>query len=115
MQKPKPEDYGYQPATLEDEGGWCIEGGEEAYYNAVRNYEAALKNRIIQDINQGYSNLVALVETSPDTIFGNVSINKYKLERLLVSLRNNIILLNTAVEGIDNIPDLKRYSAEEEE
>lgn len=42
MDKPKPEDYGYQEAnSFDDESGWMIEGGEEAYFEALRKWEAA--------------------------------------------------------------------------
>ena len=39
MNKPKPEDYGYQNADSFDiESGWMIEGGEEAYYEALEKW-----------------------------------------------------------------------------
>lgn len=38
--KPIPEDYGYYNATsFEEESGWMIEGGEEAYYEALSEWE----------------------------------------------------------------------------
>ena len=43
MNKPKPEDYGYEPRDgfgEHGEGGWCIEGGEEAYDAALAQWEA---------------------------------------------------------------------------
>jgi hypothetical protein len=37
--KPKPIDYGYRPSGLEEEGGWVIEGGEEAYKKALSEWD----------------------------------------------------------------------------
>jgi hypothetical protein len=41
MNKPKPKDFGYEPANpnLGEEGGWTIEGGEEAYETALAEWE----------------------------------------------------------------------------
>lgn len=40
-QKPKPQDYGYQDAnSFEDESGWMLEGGEEAYLEALAKWQA---------------------------------------------------------------------------
>ena len=39
LNKPEPEKYGWEPRGLESAGGWTIEGGEEAYYMAVSEYE----------------------------------------------------------------------------
>jgi len=41
MQKPKMEDYGYIDPSMgmDGEGGWTIEGGEDAYLDAVAQYE----------------------------------------------------------------------------
>ena len=42
MNKPKPEDYGYETATgFDSESGWMIEGGEEAYYEALEKWNKA--------------------------------------------------------------------------
>lgn len=30
--------YGYEPTGLESEGGWTIEGGEDAYHKAVSEW-----------------------------------------------------------------------------
>jgi hypothetical protein len=40
---PEKSTYGYQPSSLEEQGGWQIEGGEEAYHNAI----AALKSKAL--------------------------------------------------------------------
>ena len=40
--KPDPLKYGYIPSTSFDDGGetgWCLEGGKEAYYEALKRYE----------------------------------------------------------------------------
>jgi len=39
MKEPKKEDYGYEEPTLYDDGGWCIDGGEEAYHEALEAFE----------------------------------------------------------------------------
>lgn len=39
-QKPNPKDYGWEEPTPLDPGGWCIEGGEEAYDAACERWEA---------------------------------------------------------------------------
>jgi len=46
--KPDPHAYGYISSTSFDDGetGWCIEGGEEAYYEALQRYESAKTNEI---------------------------------------------------------------------
>lgn len=38
MKKPQKETYGWESPTPQDEAGWCIEGGEEAYYDALHEY-----------------------------------------------------------------------------
>lgn len=43
IEEPKKEDYGYEPGGLENEGGWMLEGGEEAYYKALDEYKRKLK------------------------------------------------------------------------
>ena len=45
IEMPKMADYGYSEpfGTREDgEEGWCIEGGEDAYHEAVERYKASL-------------------------------------------------------------------------
>ena len=40
--KPDPRVYGYIPSTSFDDGGetgWCVEGGEDAYHEALKRYE----------------------------------------------------------------------------
>jgi hypothetical protein len=39
LKYPKKEDYGYQDGGLYEDTGWLIEGGEEAYEQAVKEYE----------------------------------------------------------------------------
>lgn len=41
MIKPNPKDYGWHDQnSFDDEpSGWMIEGGEEAYYEALKKYE----------------------------------------------------------------------------
>ncbi|MBD1207494.1 MAG: hypothetical protein H9535_03635 [Ignavibacteria bacterium] len=39
--KPNPKDFGYEGQNhFEDEGGWTLEGGEEAYTEALAQWEA---------------------------------------------------------------------------
>jgi len=39
MQKPNKKDYGYQEALgFDSESGWMLEGGEEAYFEALKKY-----------------------------------------------------------------------------
>lgn len=38
--KPKPENFGYDPRGLENEGGWTQPDGEAAYYAALHEWEA---------------------------------------------------------------------------
>jgi len=39
MEEPKPEQFGYHEAQgFDDESGWMIEGGEEAYYEALEKW-----------------------------------------------------------------------------
>ena len=39
---PRKENYGYEEPSYQSEGGWMIEGGEEAYEFAMEMYELAL-------------------------------------------------------------------------
>jgi exonuclease VII small subunit len=39
--KPEPKQYGYEEPTYLDEGGWMLEGGEEAYDDALLLWEQA--------------------------------------------------------------------------
>lgn len=39
MKKPRPEEYGYEPPNIYGNGGWCLEGGKEAYYEALEHYK----------------------------------------------------------------------------
>lgn len=39
MKEPKQEDFGWQEPSIDDEGGWMIEGGEEAYFDALDNWK----------------------------------------------------------------------------
>jgi len=54
IKKPKPEDYGYEPKSgFESEGGWTIEGGEEAYYAALQKFKSApTLNTLAQQCHQ---------------------------------------------------------------
>lgn len=38
MKKSEPKDYGYEDGGIEHPSGWSIEGGEEAYYDALKVY-----------------------------------------------------------------------------
>ena len=40
MKKPKKEDYGWQEGGIWDETGWLLEGGEDAYLEALSRWEA---------------------------------------------------------------------------
>ena len=45
MKKPYMENYGYESSTSFDEQyGWLIEGGEEAYYEALKEWEQWIGN-----------------------------------------------------------------------
>ena len=39
--KPDMEKYGFEYGGLEHEGGWAIEGGEDAYYKALSEWQMA--------------------------------------------------------------------------
>ncbi len=39
IKKPQKEDYGWQDGDIYESGGWMIEGGEDAYNEAMDNYE----------------------------------------------------------------------------
>lgn len=39
IKKPKMEDYGYQDGGIEEESGWMLEGGEDAYFKALKEFE----------------------------------------------------------------------------
>jgi hypothetical protein len=45
MEKPKKENYGWQDGGIEEDTGWLIEGGEEAYYEALKEYELITNNK----------------------------------------------------------------------
>lgn len=37
--KPKPEAYGWESSGLEEQGGWSIPGGQEAYERALSTWQ----------------------------------------------------------------------------
>ena len=40
MKKPNKEDYGFiENNNFDGEGGWCVEGGEDAYFKALLKYK----------------------------------------------------------------------------
>lgn len=41
MKKPEQKDYGWEDTnhSLGEEGGWCLEGGEEAYFDALAEWD----------------------------------------------------------------------------
>ena len=46
--KPKPEDYGYYSSdTFEEESGWMVVGGEEAYNKALEEWESKQEGETI--------------------------------------------------------------------
>ena len=40
---PKQEDFGYESGNQENKGGWTMEGGEEAYFKAVEEYDEKMR------------------------------------------------------------------------
>lgn len=38
-ERPSPEKYGYESSGLENQGGWTIEGGEDAYKKALSEWQ----------------------------------------------------------------------------
>lgn len=45
MEKPSMEKYGYQSSTsFDEESGWMFEGGEDAYYEALRIWNIMKEN-----------------------------------------------------------------------
>jgi hypothetical protein len=42
--KPKKEKYGWQDGGIYEDTGWIIEGGEEAYYEALKKWEDAQRH-----------------------------------------------------------------------
>lgn len=45
--KPRPEDFGYVQygSGMDDEGGWTLEGGEESYFDTIKEHERAFAGR----------------------------------------------------------------------
>jgi len=47
--KPTPEQYGWHDGSIEEPQGWEIEGGEEAYYEALKRYEFMIENDLCEE------------------------------------------------------------------
>ena len=45
-EKPEPKDYGYEDGGIEEPTGWSIEGGEEAYFDALKKYNSNLEMKL---------------------------------------------------------------------
>ena len=43
-EEPKRETYGYQDGGVEEESGWLIEGGEDAYYEALEAFNKQIES-----------------------------------------------------------------------
>lgn len=50
---PKAEDFGYEPGGPWEEGGWILEGGREAYYNALERWNEAQGYVLLDMVKQG--------------------------------------------------------------
>lgn len=48
-ERPIPSDFGFveRESGMDGEGGWTLEGGEEAYFDALKKYELATSGRVI--------------------------------------------------------------------
>jgi len=50
MEKPKKKDYGYSETGYHNDSGWCLEGGKEAYHNALEKYNNWVSSGCRKDI-----------------------------------------------------------------
>lgn len=41
--KPQPKDFGYEEPSVYDEGGWMLEGGEEAFNEAMKEWNSLVE------------------------------------------------------------------------
>lgn len=58
MEKPNPKLYGWQDPTSDDPGGWMLEGGEEAYSNALSAYFESLDTGFNDHNGPGESTMI---------------------------------------------------------
>lgn len=123
MNNPQPKDYGWidpNPA-LGEEGGWTIEGGEEAYEEAVQLWVQGEEpiateqnewyakgftldfNGLRENVLNDYNELVKLLKDGV-TPLADVTVDGYKLERLLTEMKRDIVLLCSLMT--DDTPSL---------
>lgn len=75
-QKPKPKDYGYQDAnSFDDESGWMLEGGEEAYLEALAKWQAETQVRPERTTNNIQSDLAEEMLTILKDVRFHLTIN----------------------------------------
>lgn len=107
-QEPKKEDYGWvMPAqALGEEGGWTVEGGEEAYEAAMLSYSETRREKatmtasfhvdfdgLRQNLANSYNSVVKMIKDSVDR-HGEIHINHTTaLESKLRSLHNDIVMI----------------------
>jgi hypothetical protein len=77
MNKPKKEDYGWEEPTLGEPGGWCVEGGEDAYLQAYEDYRMyrlekarGWRNALLtKEEKEWIEELRNLIERQPKSLF----------------------------------------------
>ena len=57
-EKPSPEKYGWEEPIFGEPGGWVLEGGEEAYYKALREWEVKRAKYLVIHLEDGEPNLL---------------------------------------------------------
>lgn len=108
MKEPKREDFGWEmPApALGEEGGWTVEGGEEAYEEAVKAYQLFCAwdktstiahfsvdfDGIRQNVLTAYNDLVKLLKLGA-TPLNDVTVDGYELGDAINDLRASVIML----------------------
>lgn len=101
LEEPTQEKYGWYSAShFEEESGWMCEGGEEAYYEALKEYQEA-KDRVLFEGWELVSNCRWGAEIAKDKITGALQFNisKYKTVEQLF-MERNLFLTPTAQKQI---------------
>lgn len=114
MKEPKREDFGWEAPYpgLGQEGGWTVEGGEEAYEAAMQSYLEQRRERAAtahfkvdidgmrQNLLTSYNDLVKLLKANVSPL-NDVAVDGYELEDRLMELHNAIVILH-AISFDDN-------------
>lgn len=123
MQEPKREDFGWVNVNtaLGEQGGWTIEGGEEAYYEAFEDYKSFQQiahftvdfDGIRQNVLTAYNDLVKLLKQGA-TPLNDVTVDGYDLGEAIHELRTSLVMLcGLMMDDQPSLVDREDFSIED--